>query len=109
MNKRVKKNKKAVALLVALVVFLSLGGMAAAGQDWSNHWAGKQISCWLEKELITGYPDGSFQPDAAISRAEFFALINRLFGFEKQAAVYFADVTDGAWYQEDIAKALAAG
>ena len=61
MNKRVKKNKKAVALLVALVVFLSLGGMAAAGQDWSNHWAGKQISCWLEKELITGYPDGSFQ------------------------------------------------
>lgn len=44
-----------------------------------GHWAYSYIVAAAEKGWVKGYPDGTFRPDRAISRAEVMALVNRLF------------------------------
>lgn len=46
-----------------------------------------------------------------MSRAEFFALINRIKGFSEESTLVqrYSDVSQSKWYYADIAKALAAG
>ena len=41
------------------------------------HWAYNHIARCVEKELILGYPDGTFKPDKEMTRAEFCAMIYR--------------------------------
>lgn len=43
-----------------------------------THWAYKNIAKCVEKELLLGYPDGSFRPDKEMTRAEGAALIYRI-------------------------------
>lgn len=45
--------------------------------DIRNHWAEKDINALVEKGIIQGYPDGSFKPDAKISRAEMATMLTR--------------------------------
>ncbi|GAB1476510.1 hypothetical protein MASR2M70_13440 [Bacillota bacterium] len=93
---------------------------AVLGTDWqpfidkamldiSGHWAAATIEKWLAAGLAKGGPEGLFRPDASITRAEFVALVNRVFGFSEKAEVAFNDVAAGAWYANDIAKAFRAG
>ncbi|MGI6145153.1 MAG: S-layer homology domain-containing protein, partial [Peptococcia bacterium] len=56
-------------------------------KDIENHWAVRQISDWLNKDLVGGYTDGTFKPDNSITRAEFIALVNRAFGFTETVPV----------------------
>ena len=46
--------------------------------DITGHWAEKDIRRCLERGLLQGYPDGSFQPDKGVTRAELAAVLNRL-------------------------------
>ena len=63
-------------LFLILGTVLLLGVMVSAG-DYSDvadtHWASEQIA-YLSDE-ITGYPDGTFQPDKTVTRAEFVSLL----------------------------------
>lgn len=49
---------------------------------------------------MAGYPDGSFRPDAAMSRAEVAALLARLLPAGAQAT--FKDVPADAWYAQAV-------
>jgi hypothetical protein len=44
----------------------------------SSHWAVKYINSAAAKGWITGYPDGTFRPEALIIRAEVVTLVNRM-------------------------------
>ena len=46
--------------------------------DITGHWAEEDIRRCLEKGLLKGYPDGSFQPDKPVTRAELAAILDRL-------------------------------
>lgn len=47
--------------------------------DVSDHWAAEDIR-WAETaQLMTGYPDGSFKPDQALTRAEVCVVMHRLY------------------------------
>lgn len=46
--------------------------------DVKNHWAKDYIAALTEKSIMTGYPDGSFQPDRPITRAEMVTVLSRL-------------------------------
>jgi hypothetical protein len=84
----------------------------AAGQavnDISGHWAEAAVNRWVDREIVEGYSDGSFKPDAPVKRAEFAALINRIFGHTSLALAEFTDITGREWFASDIAKAVAAG
>ncbi|NIK77236.1 beta-xylosidase [Paenibacillus castaneae] len=85
------------------------GGTIRANSDVSGHWAEKDFTAWQEKELITGYADGSFKPDQAINRAEFVTLVNRVFNFVEESEISFADVPSTSYFYHDIKKAVAAG
>ena len=47
--------------------------------DVTGQWAEKDIRWAKEKGLMTGYPDGSFQPDKPVTRAELATVIRRLY------------------------------
>jgi len=60
-------------------------------------------------DIIKGYPDGSFRPDAPITRAEFAAIACK---FDKLATGYeiaFLDVPNSHWARDFIAFAAAKG
>lgn len=91
------------------LVFGASAQMADSMTDIQSHWASKQISKWLDKGLISGYADHTFKPNASISRAEFSAIVNKVFGFTDQSQDVFKDVKSDEWYYSDIKKAKAAG
>lgn len=47
--------------------------------DISGHWAKASIEWAKEKGLIKGYPDGSFKPNQAITRAEACVMLERFY------------------------------
>lgn len=46
--------------------------------DITGHWAEKSIRRCIERGLLKGYPDGSFQPDKPVTRAELAVILDRL-------------------------------
>jgi hypothetical protein len=60
--------------------------------DASKHWAKDAISALVSKGAITGYPDGTFRPDAAITRAEFLAVLMKAQGRTGSKATGFTDI-----------------
>jgi hypothetical protein len=61
--------------------------------DVSGHWAESSIQRAVALRWIDGYPDGSFHPDAQVSRAEFAKMIASLLQLNVQST---AD--DRNWY-----------
>ncbi|WP_339220714.1 S-layer homology domain-containing protein [Paenibacillus sp. FSL H8-0332] len=89
----------------------SLGSAYAAKtpKDIQGHWAQKQLQSWLDKGYLGGYPDGTVKPNKAITRGEYVALINRLFGFTDTASISFTDVKKSNWVYSEVSKAVKAG
>lgn len=46
--------------------------------DITGHWAENAIRRAISRGLIQGYPDGSFQPDKPVTRAELAVILDRL-------------------------------
>ncbi|RXZ79876.1 hypothetical protein EBB07_21035 [Paenibacillaceae bacterium] len=80
----------------------------AAFTDMAGHWAERHVARLAGLGITTGYPDGRFQPDGAITRAEFTAIVVRAFGLEAAEDSVFED-TAGHWARAEIAAAYAAG
>ncbi len=76
--------------------------------DISNHWAAERIKDLVARGAIKGYPDGTFQPDATITRAEFITVVVKAFNLINPGGIVFTD-TSGHWAQDYIATATAAG
>lgn len=85
------------------------GNLKAFTDVSPDNWAAAAVQRWSRSGVISGYGDGSFRPDQQVTRAEFAAIMNRIFGYRDLAAVLPADVAGAAWYKEDIAKAVSAG
>ena len=49
-----------------------------AVDDVTGHWAEKEIRRCMERGVMKGYPDGSFQPDKPVTRAELAVILDRL-------------------------------
>lgn len=82
----------------------------AQASDVGGNWAEPFIKVLVEKDIIKGYPDGTFKPDQAITRAEFAALLNKAFDLKEiRAARKFKDVPAKYWAAEVIQKAYQGG
>ncbi|HLO48926.1 MAG TPA: WG repeat-containing protein [Kamptonema sp.] len=85
--------------------------MPSTFSDINNHWAKSCILELAKRNLISGYPDGRFRPDATITRAEFAALVRWTFPNSKRSpnSITFSDVTNNHWAQEAIEFAYQTG
>lgn len=53
----------------------------------ANHWGAKAIAFCVENGYLSGYEDGTFQPDKAITRQEAAAILNNTFELEASSDV----------------------
>ena len=53
--------------------------------DYEKHWAREDIDWAMENGIVTGYPDGTFQPDKPITRAEAAVIARRIYKLLKGA------------------------
>ncbi|WP_310486400.1 S-layer homology domain-containing protein [Chamaesiphon sp. VAR_69_metabat_338] len=82
----------------------------AQASDVSGNWAEPFIKVLVEKDIIKGYPDGTFRPDQPITRAEFAALLNKAFDLKPiREARRFKDVPKNYWAADVIQKAYRSG
>jgi hypothetical protein len=82
----------------------------AQASDVAGNWAEPFIKALVEKDIIKGYPDGTFKPDQPVTRAEFAALLNKAFDLKPiRAARKFKDIPKKYWATEVIQKAYQGG
>ena len=72
--------------------------------DWYN----KAIATLSRMGILSGYEDGSFRPNATVTRAEFAAMAARFDTEAKPVDMPFTDLT-GCWAADEIAKAYGKG
>ncbi|WP_186438368.1 S-layer homology domain-containing protein [Cohnella terricola] len=81
--------------------WLKLEGKAESGySDAQGHWAAGYISLVGKAGIMQGMPDGKFQPDKTLTRAEAVATINRILKREplkNSAKPSWKDVSSSHW------------
>jgi hypothetical protein len=81
-----KKISKLVIISALLFSIISTQSFAAAFAqnvtltDIKGHWAEASINQAVEKNYVEGYPDGTFKPDANVTRAEFIKMVINALG-----------------------------
>lgn len=104
--------RKIILCVLGIILIFSTSALAENNipNDISGHWAEDSINILTSAGLISGYPDGSFKPDAAITRAEFITIVNRLFGFNTMSEVgIYNDIKASDWYYKEIQYAKTQG
>ncbi|OWR33099.1 hypothetical protein CDO73_00905 [Saccharibacillus sp. O23] len=100
----------AAAVLATGTVWGAAGGApqvhAAAAADFtdvkSTHWAKSSIEAGVAKGYVDGYTNGTFKPDASVSRAEFVKMVVAAMKLEVKE-------TSGKWYVPYVDAASAKG
>jgi len=69
-----------------------------------GHWAYEPIKRMTERNILNGYPDGSFKPQQPVSRSEFSAMLVPAAGLDVNGVPgsNFADVSEEAWYRNAV-------
>ncbi|MBD2261038.1 S-layer homology domain-containing protein [Pseudanabaena sp. FACHB-2040] len=88
----------------------------------ADYWAYEYISGLARFSVISGFPDGTFQPNEPVTRAQFAAILNQAFmsaqpfqvpnerlNATQSSTPTFADVPNDHWAAGYIAKARTAG
>ncbi len=67
--------------------------------DVTNHWAKSAIETLAGKNVISGYPDGSFHPDETVTREQFVKMLAGVLKIALDSeSVGFEDVGEDSWY-----------
>src|SRR5579883_866912 len=77
-----------------------------------DYWASPFIQALAAKNVIAGFPDGTFKPDQPVTRAEFAAMIAKAFNpnpVRQLSAGGFSDVPSNYWAAGAIQKAYETG
>ncbi|MEK5140786.1 Ig-like domain-containing protein [Paenibacillus sp. FSL M7-0134] len=79
-------------------------------KDLENHWAQKDVEMLANKLIVKGVQSDIFEPNRAVTRAEFVTLLVRGLGMqEKPLTEHFTDVKENAWYAGSVGAAVEAG
>lgn len=77
--------------------------------DTASHWAKSNIEYMVEKEILSGYPDGTFRPNNTVTRAEFIKMLDATFGLRETIAINYSDVSSDDWFYSYVQQAAAQG
>jgi S-layer homology domain/WG containing repeat len=78
--------------------------------DIQNHWAKASILAAAKGNILKGYPDGTFRPEAPVTRGEFAAIIYTALPKKPSSrpGITFADVPANYWAAKAIYEAYQA-
>ncbi len=79
--------------------------------DIASHWAENYIEEAVMKNIVNGYPNGTFRPDDPVTRAEFTVMLVGSLKLEgKGDGLKFSDhLQIGTWAERAVAQAVKAG
>ncbi|MFF2483773.1 Ig-like domain-containing protein [Paenibacillus sp. NPDC058071] len=79
--------------------------------DIAGHWAEASIKQAVSKGIVTGYTDGTFRPNATVTRAEFAVMLMNVIKPQGDGAElnFFDTAGIGDWAKKAIAQAVQAG
>lgn len=83
-------------------------GEPLALEDISGHWAESAIEEAVARGFVNGYPDGTFQPEGRVTRAEFLKMMLAALNIEPtvvDGGTPFQDIT-GHWAQGYVQQAV---
>ena len=81
-------------------------GVSSRFADLEGHWAAAFVEALVSKDIINGFPDGTFQPATPVNRAQYAALITKTFQLpESNQLDKFKDVKSDFWAAKAIASA----
>lgn len=76
----------------------------------SNYWAANFINPLVQKGVIAGFPDGTFKPDAPVTRAQFAAMVQKALPRNStRPMINFNDVSSSYWANTAINNAVMMG
>jgi len=110
-----KKSTRVLSMVlsIAMVITMMTGVMTASAVSYkdvnSSHWAKSYIDYLSDKNVFTGYNNGTFKPDQTVTTAELMAIISRTFGLSATKAISYADVKSTDWYYPYVSQAAAQG
>ncbi|MBW4540117.1 MAG: S-layer homology domain-containing protein [Myxacorys chilensis ATA2-1-KO14] len=88
-------------------------GKAANFPDTKNYWAQPFIAALAERNIVTGYPDGTYRPNQTVDRDEFAAIVRKAFSQQRDRQIpsgsAFKDVPKGNWAAPAIEEAYETG
>ncbi len=100
-------SKKLFAFILTLVMILGSTTVYAEGNDCNDkftdvgedHWAYEYVCLMTELGIINGYDDGSFRPNATVSRAEFAKMMVKTLNLDldSPSTESFIDVEKSDW------------
>ncbi len=101
---------KAAALMASWGSWLLVADPVGAQlSDISTYWGAQYIAGLNERQIIGGFPDGTFRPNESITRAQFAVIVTKAFGLDTNVPVRpFADPIP-SWAAPSIGAAAAAG
>lgn len=88
-------------ILAGVNADLDNGGALAFKDTKSDEWYADYVATAFEKEIIKGYPDGTFKPSNTVNRAEFLKMLLEAMDVKVSPAVIrdvYKDVKADAWY-----------
>ncbi|NEU32005.1 MBL fold metallo-hydrolase [bacterium LRH843] len=68
----------------------------------SDHWANGSIGKVAGMNVISGYPNGAFKPNAPVSREELASILVRAYKLSGTSTTRFYDVEPGSWSYPSI-------
>lgn len=76
----------------------------------NNYWAVKFINPLVQRGVIAGFPDGTFKPDAPVTRAQFAAMVQKALSRNPiRPSIQFSDVPSNYWANNAINNAVRMG
>lgn len=86
------------------------GGDVSQFRDVTGHWAQAYIEALASKNIISGFPDGTYRPSDPVTRAQFAAIINKAFTPPAiRSSLDFTDVSSNFWAYQAIQTAYRGG
>lgn len=108
--------KKIITACLAVALFFIVAPSTFAATDIKGHWAESNIRTLIQKNIVSGYEDGTFRPNHDITRAEFSTLMIRMLEqidvqpqVTETDGVELSDLEPTAWYYNEVMQAVKLG
>lgn len=75
----------------------------------TGDWFAMQVEVLADLGIVAGYPDGSFDPWAPITRAEFATMAFRLAQYDVDGTEEFPDVAEADWFYDFVRTCVTKG